>query len=270
VTVPGGTTQYSATGLSPSTQYFFRVRAHNATNASNWSSPATATTLAAPPPPPPSSYAATVLADAPVSHWRLGDTGTTAADARGVNNGTYFNGAVTGATSLLASDGLDKAVALDGVNDHARVPNAASLALSTQLSLEAWIKPTSLPAAGQFRSVVTKPEAYSLQFNGPRIEFTIMQFGVRQRLQAPLGTIQAGSTYHVVGTFDGTTRRLYVNGAQVASAALTGGATNSSQGLFVGSWSGWGEFFAGTLDEVAVYASALSAARVAAHRSAGQ
>ncbi len=268
--LPSGTTQHSVTGLSASTQYFFRVRARNATNASNWSGPATATTLAAPPPPPPSSYASIVLADDPVSHWRLGDTGTTAADARGVNNGAYLNGAVTGATSLLVSDGLDKAVALDGVNDHVRVPSSASLGLSTQLSLEAWIKPTSLPAAGQFRSVVTKPEAYSLQFNGPRLELTIMQFGVRQRLQAPLGAIQAGSTYHVVGTFDGTTRRLYVNGAQVASAGLTGGATNSSQGLFVGSWSGSGELFAGTVDEVAVYASALSAARVAAHRSAGQ
>jgi hypothetical protein len=274
-TVPGDTTQRSVTGLSPSTQYYFRVRARNATTTSNWSGPATATTPSLPPPPPPpppppSSYSTTVLEDAPVSYWRLGDAGTTAADTQGVNNGTYFNAPTLGATSLLDSDTTDEAVAFDGANDQVRVANSASLGLSSQLSLEAWIRPTSLPASGAFRSVVTKPEAYSLQFNGGRLEFTIMQFGVRQRLQAPLGTIQPGSTYHVVGTFDGATRRLYVNGSQVASAPLNGGATLGSHGLFVGSWNGWSEFFAGTIDEVAVYGSALSAARVAAHRAAGQ
>jgi Concanavalin A-like lectin/glucanases superfamily/Fibronectin type III domain len=265
-TLPANTTQHSVTGLSPSTPYYFRVKARNATNASNWSSPATATTSA----PSAASYSAAVLADSPVSYWRLGDAGTTAADARGVNNGSYFNGAVTGSPSLLGADASNAAVALDGVNDHVRVPSSASLALSSQLSIEAWIKPSTIPAAGQFKSVVTKPESYSLQFNGPRLEFTIMQFGVRQRLQAPLGAVQAGSTYHVVGTFDGATRRLYVNGVQVASAALTGGATANSQGLFIGSWSGSNEFFAGAVDEVAVYSSALSASRVAAHRTAGE
>ena len=270
VTLPQNTTQHSLTGLSAGTPYYFRVRARNATNTSNWSSPTTATTLTTTPPPPPAGYADAVLADAPVSHWRLGDAGTTAADAKAANPGTYFNGAATGSASLLPGDLGNAAVAFDGVNDHVRVPNSVSLGLSAPLTLEAWIKPSSIPAAGRFRSIVTKPESYSLQFNGPRLEFTIMQFGVRQRLQAPLGAIQAGQAYHVVGTYDGATRRLYVNGVQVASAALTGGATASSQGLFIGSWSGTSEFFAGTIDEVAVYASALSASRVAAHRAAGQ
>jgi hypothetical protein len=267
VTLPANTTAYSMTGLTPNTQYFFRVRARNATTNSNWSGPATATTFVSP---PPAAYSTAVQADSPVSYWRLGDSGTTAADAKGANNGTYFNGALIGSASLLASDANDKAVALDGANDHVRVPNSASLGLSTALTLEAWIKPTSIPAAGQFRSIVTKPESYTLQFNGPRLEFTIMQFGVRQRLQAPLGAIQAGQIYHLVGTYDGTTRRLYINGTEVASGALSGGATSNTQGLFIGSWSGSSEFFAGTIDEVAVYGTALSASRVAAHRAAGQ
>ena len=70
---------------------------------------------------------------------------------------------------------------------------------------------------------MAKREQYALQFNGPLLEFTIMQIGTRGgRLQAPAGTVVAGQTYHVVGTFDGTTRRLYVNGAQVASGTLVG------------------------------------------------
>src|SRR4029450_9162361 len=100
--------------------------------------------------------------------------------------------------------------------------------LTSSLTLETWIKPTSLPASGSFASVLTKAESYSIQFNGPKLEFTIMQNGTRKRLQAASGAIVAGQTYHVVGTYDGSTQRLYVNGAQVASTALTGAITTNS------------------------------------------
>jgi hypothetical protein len=116
--------------------------------------------------------------------------------------------------------------------------------------------------------VLTKAESYSLQFNGPRLELTIMQAGARKRLQAPVGTFVAGQTYHVVGTYDGTTQRLYVNGALVASAALTGPATSNTNPLVIGSWGGTNEFFAGRIDEVAIYTKALTSAQVQAHYSA--
>jgi Concanavalin A-like lectin/glucanases superfamily/Fibronectin type III domain/Lysyl oxidase len=259
---------YSDGGRSPATQYFYRVRARNASNTSPWSSTVSATTPALPP--PVSGYGQVILADDPVSYWRLGDSGTSALDQRAINPGVYANGAVQGAAGLVASDSANKAVALDGADDHVAVLNSSSLsAISSPITLEAWIKPTSLPAAGSFASILTKAESYALQFNGPRLELTIMQLGVRQRLQAPVGAIAAGQTYHVVGSFDGTTRRLYVNGVQVASAALTGGASSSSSGLYIGSWDGQQEFFAGTLDDVAVYDKALSAARVSTHYSEG-
>jgi hypothetical protein len=37
----------------------------------------------------------------------------------------------------------------------------------------------------------------------------------------------------------------------------------------MGSWDGQGEFLRGTIDEVAVYGSALSSSRVLAHYNAG-
>jgi hypothetical protein len=149
-----------------------------------------------------------------------------------------------------------------------RVADASSLDVTSAFTVEAWIKPSLLPAAGSFESVVTKPESYSLQFNGPLLEFTIMQNGVRQRLQAPAGSVQAGQIYHVVATYDGTTRRLYLNGAQVASSALAGGPTVTPSDLYMGTWDGVGENFDGTIDEVALYNSALSTSAVSAHYTA--
>jgi Concanavalin A-like lectin/glucanases superfamily len=257
---------YSDGGRAAGTQYWYRVRAVDASNGSGWSSVATATTQAAP---PPASYASVVSTDVPVGWWRLGETsGTTAANQAGGSAGTYA--AVTlNQPSLLATDMVDRAVTFNGSSSRVSVPNAAALQLTSRVSLEAWIKPTSLPSSGVFRSVMTKAESYSLQFNGPRLEFTIIQSGTRRRLQTPTGAIAAGGTYHVVGTFDGVTQRLYVNGVQVASVALSGSATVTTAPLVIGSWNGSSEFFAGTIDEPAVYGTVLSAAQVAGHYRAG-
>ena len=72
---------------------------------------------------------------------------------------------------------------------------------------------------------------------------------------------------HLVGTYDGTTLRLYVNGALVSSNTVTY-TPNTTRPLRVAA--GRTELSAqyllpGRVDEVAVYGSALSAARVQAH-----
>ncbi|MEY2432673.1 MAG: hypothetical protein QOC92_2398 [Acidimicrobiaceae bacterium] len=262
-------TTYTDTGLVASTTYYYRVKATNGAGDSAYSNTASVTTGATPP--LPSAYAAAVLADGPVSYWRLGEaSGSVAADQRAANAGAYGNGALLAQPSLLPADTANTSVAFDGVNDQVSVAQSSSLNLTSAFSLETWIKPTAIPAAGGWASVVTKPEAYSLQFNGPRLEFTIMQSGTRRRLQAPAGAVVAGAAYHVVATYDGTTQRLYLNGAQVANAALTGAATTNNNPLRFASWDGAGEFFKGVIDDVAVYNRTLSAAQVANHDTKGR
>jgi hypothetical protein len=217
-----------------------------------------------------SPYSNAVLSDGPSGYWRLGEkSGTTANDASGGDTGTYKNGALLGQPSLLPADSANTAVRFDGTNDLVAIPSSSALSPATKVSVEAWIKPGALPTTGNFASVASKPESYSIQFNGPRLEFTIMQSKVRRRLQAPAGAIAVGQAYHVLGTYDGTTQRLYVNGTEVASAPLTGAITTNTNALDIGSWSEGTEDLNGTIDDVAVYTSALSAARVNAHYEAG-
>jgi hypothetical protein len=58
--------------------------------------------------------------------------------------------------------------------------------------------------------------------------------------------------------------RLYVNGMQVASRALTGSAVTSTQALFIGGNALWGEYFKGLIDDVRVYNRALSSTELMA------
>jgi hypothetical protein len=216
-----------------------------------------------------SLYSNTVIGDGPAGYWRLGETtGTTAGDAAGANPGTYTNGPKLGQSSLLPADGANRSVRFDGSNDHVSIPSSSSLSPTAHVSVEAWIKPAALPIAGNFASVASKPQSYSLQFNGPRLEFTVIQSGVSRRLQAPAGAIATGNAYYVVGTYDGAVQRLYVNGAEVANTHLTGAISSSSQELSLGSWDADSEPFNGTIDEVAVYTLALSPVRIDAHYQA--
>ena len=71
---------------------------------------------------------------------------------------------------------------------------------------------------------------------------------------------------HVVGTFDGATIRLYINGSLVNLAAYEAQISHSSTplsigGASVGSWYPWD----GSIDEVAVYDKALSSEQIAKH-----
>src|SRR5207249_895162 len=103
------------------------------------------------------------------------------------------------------------------------------------------------------------------------------------------GNASTGVWQHVVGSYDGMTARLFVNGALVGSSNLTPAANaafrpNTQSALRIGGTMLSGSLsdgpvisaggvsgnrgFDGWVDEVAVYASALSASTIAAHYAA--
>jgi hypothetical protein len=74
---------------------------------------------------------------------------------------------------------------------------------------------------------------------------------------------------HLATTYDGATLRLFVNGTQVATKAVTGSAVTSTGALRFGGNSVWGEWFAGTLDEIRIYKRALTATEIQADTNRG-
>ena len=69
---------------------------------------------------------------------------------------------------------------------------------------------------------------------------------------------------HLAVTYDGTTVRLYVNGAASGTAAFTGSIPASTGVLRIGGNSIWGEWYKGSLDELRLYNRALSPAEIQA------
>src|SRR3989442_631842 len=113
--------------------------------------------------------------------------------------------------------------------------------------------------------------------NSARMEFRIggenLSSGV---IDSANGVVSTSAWTHVVGTFDGTIQRLYINGVKVAQLTLTSAQIANFQPnkwgqLCIGRTSflyGGNRFFTGLVDEVAVYASLLSDNTVKAHYDA--
>jgi len=69
---------------------------------------------------------------------------------------------------------------------------------------------------------------------------------------------------HLAFSYDGATLRLYINGVQVGTQALTGPIAASTGSLRIGGNAVWGEYFKGLIDEVRIYNRALSAGEILA------
>ena len=192
-----------------------------------------------------------------------GSTGTTLTD----ESGNGHHGAISGAT-WLANGHSGAALSFDGVNDMVTIADANGLDLTTGMTLEAWVNPTS--TAG-WRTILLKERP------GDSIYSLYASDGSRPNAWALIGATQV-STFgsaplplntwtHLSVTFDGATLRLYVNGVQASSAARTGSIAVSTDPLRLGGNSVWGEYYAGLIDDLRIYNRALSQAEIQSNMS---
>jgi hypothetical protein len=207
-------------------------------------------------PPPPSGIVAAYAFDEAA--------GASVGDSSGKGN----LGTISGATRTTAGKN-GAALTFDGVNDMVTVPDAGTLDLTSAMTLEAWVRPT---AQSDYRTAIIKETSGNLVY----ALYSSSAFGGSgvQRPSAWLGAQGLGATTalpvnawtHIATTYDRVNWRLYVNGVQVATRAYTTAIATSTGALRIGGNSIWGEWFAGQIDDVRVYARALSAAEVAADR----
>jgi signal peptidase I len=229
-------------------------------------------------------YRTAVLADSPYLYWRLNETTGTAIDDAGTGNkdGTLLAQTyVQGQTGALASETRDKSLGLTmgTINANASVVGPATY------SVEAWIKSTSTTggrilgfgnATGQTASTAASIGRQLYLAPNGKVMFGDGT-GPGKVALASLAAVNNGAWHYVVGTSTGGPNgmKLYVDGTlqtqgnQPAPAAAAGYWRAGAEDL-----TGWPSaptdgYYDGSLDELAVYTTALSAARITAHYQAG-
>jgi PKD repeat protein len=186
-------------------------------------------------------------------------TGASVTDASGNAN----NGAISGAT-WTTSGRFGKALAFNGTDALVTVNDSASLDLTTGLTLEAWVNPTTLGSS--WRDIIYKEaDVYFLMGSTPQGPPDMGGLFTSANVYGLTG-LPLNTWTHLAGTYDGTTMRFYVNGVQVSSRAQTGAITPTTGPLTIGgdgvTHDAGPQFWSGLIDEVRIYNRGLSASEI--------
>lgn len=221
------------------------------------------------------SYRDTVMADAPLGYWRLGDVGDVAKDETGQNPGKY-TGTFTRTNGALGGDG-DGAAVFDG-KSYVEVGDVFPFVGTAPYTIEAWVAPaatTSSTACMLARNVSgdsgSAADGYAFYIGAsPATRVNSSRYRDAKESGVSGGELRFDTFAHVVATFDGTSLAIWVDGERAAQG-LTETALQSFAGkLTIGASRGGAQcYFRGSLDEVALYGIALSPDRIRAHHAAG-
>ena len=223
-----------------------------------------------------SAYSSAILALGPIAYWRLGEaSGTAAADATGHGYTAFYEGGVgLAAGSLLAVDPTDTAVSFNGTNADAAGGTPASNwnpNTGDVFTLEAWVKPSTVTVQG---CIISQDDG------GPALYMTSsgqIQGNCDNRANIATATVAltANTVHHVAFTKNGASVHLYLDGVDVTGAVsnYTCGASTTrvaSIGSALRSAYGGLNWFAGTIDEAAIYGFALTPAQIAQNYTTGR
>ncbi len=168
------------------------------------------------------------------------------------NTGNGNDGIIHGAMWINGIKG--KALKFDGKDDYVEVQDSSSLRITGNLNVEAWVKVEEL--GSKYHFIVSKhytPAGYTLYIN-PANKFAFEING--QHSVASTTTPELGQWYHVVGTYDHSQLKIYVNDVLENTKGCTAKLATNNQKLRIGQWSAGGYCFKGIIDEVRIYANA--------------
>ncbi len=211
-------------------------------------------------------YVARALALNPISYWRLGDSAasTVAVDCWGGNNGEYVGVSqhVTPGALAINDDGCAQLTS----GSYIQVPGSArfdAFSTTNQFTLMAWVKPDAVSGVQRVFSTrqVGTGVSYGFGFglNGKNLIFS--GFGVADL--SFTANLAAGQWYHIAAVYSNKTVTCYVNGSVVGTPnTVLNALIPSGAPLWLGGNPTASEWFAGSIDEAAVYGSALTAPQV--------
>jgi len=196
----------------------------------------------------------------PVGHWRFDEgSGATAYDSIGLNDGTLTNMATS--TAWVAGK-FGTALDFDGSNDYVQVSDANSLDATGAVTLTAWVNPRTITATDQQDRVVQKLLSYALMLstnttvcdNSGPVGDVILRITIGSLSHEVCGgTVPLDEWSYIVGIYDGSTERVYVNGILGGTNSLTGSIDTNTNDFFIGNRNDATRPFDGLMDDVRIY-----------------
>ncbi|WP_165903771.1 LamG-like jellyroll fold domain-containing protein [Hymenobacter gummosus] len=173
-------------------------------------------------------------------------------------------------TALLGSGLTASAQSALNFNGTTSYVQANNVTINGPATLEGWIKvnafKTAFPYITSVMGVETTGNAAMIRIGdanipaGNKVQF-IMQIGGTERKIVSTATLSTNTWYHLAGTYDGTTMRLFINGVADGTLAATGTVTGTGP-FSIGRNYEAVRTTNGTIDEVRVWTVARTAAEI--------
>jgi hypothetical protein len=166
----------------------------------------------------------------------------------------------------------------NGVDGYLEVPYSPALVPASGLTVEAWITydDATIPPGWTWPTIARQnqtPGSESMFFrvqagqtNNRLLGFKVVTDGGSATATWPFNAGQLATWTHVAGTYDGAFARIFVNGAEVASAGVAGRLVDTGGTLRIGKGDDSGgpiEVWNGEIDEVRLWPFARTAAQIA-------
>jgi len=199
-----------------------------------------------------------------------GVAGSNAADLSSYGNA----GTVEGGPQWVSGK-FGSALSFDGIDDRVVLSNNSSLNTPGPMTIETWIKPSIAQEECddphlRNHGIISKTDAngatsWQLRYGAPDTCYLgfLVQAEPEGYTWVTVGQdLSPGEWHHVLAAFDGSSVRMYLNGVEADSAAISGIASCDAP-VLVGE-DGWGNFFQGDIDELRIHNRALSVAEILA------